>query len=156
MLIRRKNRLYLPSIISGRVDDMTKEEQAEVSKAAYWADNITSTEWPAVLNHNDCSPSAESRLTKKAAGWLMALARIAYLHPEMFAEITAKAEQMHREQIEDDSLMLQTLRNLAAIKVDAQIELEGLEEGDEIQTCTKVWNEVQREAEGSAYQVRSV
>jgi hypothetical protein len=44
--------------------------------------------------------------------WLVALARIHYLHPELFAEIASKAEETYREQIEDESELLQRVRNL--------------------------------------------
>jgi hypothetical protein len=98
---RRKN-LYLPCIIGPRLDDMSEEEVADVYKATYWADNIAASEWPAVLRHDDCSPSAKSRLKKKAAGWLMALQRIALINPELFDEGAAKADDMYREQIEDE------------------------------------------------------
>jgi hypothetical protein len=81
---------------------MTEEEVADVYKATYWADNIAGSEWPAVLRHDDCSPSAKSRLKKKAAGWLMALQRIALINPELFEEIAGKANEMYREQIEDE------------------------------------------------------
>jgi hypothetical protein len=77
---RRKN-LYLPCIIGPRLDDMSDEEVADVYKATYWADNIAASEWPAVLRHDDCSPSAKSRLKKKAAGWIMALERIGRIKP---------------------------------------------------------------------------
>jgi hypothetical protein len=102
---RRKN-LYMPCIIGPRLDDMTDEEVAELYKATYWADNITNGEWPAVLQHDDCSPSARSRLKKKAAGWLMALQRIARIHPGLFEEIAAKADEMYREQVEDEPPVL--------------------------------------------------
>jgi hypothetical protein len=114
----RKN-LYLPCVISARVDEMTDEERVTVMKAAYWADNITNGEWPAVLQHDDFNPSARSRLKKKGAGWLIALARIAYINPKLFAEITVKAEEMYRDQIETDSFELQTLRNIAEATIKA-------------------------------------
>jgi hypothetical protein len=100
-IVRRKN-LYLPCAINDQLDDMSPEEQARVYKAAFWADNITNAEWPVVLGHDDCSPSAKSRLKKKAAGWLMALGRIAYLNPELHREIVKQAEEMYRDQIGED------------------------------------------------------
>jgi hypothetical protein len=101
---RRKN-FYLPCIIGPRLDGMSAEEVADVYKATYWADNIAASEWPAVLRHDDCSPSAKSRLKRRAAGWLMALQRIARIHPELFEEIAAKADDMYREQIEDEPIV---------------------------------------------------
>jgi hypothetical protein len=98
---RRKN-LYMPCIINARIDEMSDEEVAELYKATYWADNITNSEWPAVLRHDDCSPSARSRLKKKAAGWIMALERIGRLNPKLIQEIAAKADEMYREQIEEE------------------------------------------------------
>ncbi|MGI8796908.1 MAG: hypothetical protein ACR2IR_10075 [Acidimicrobiia bacterium] len=101
---RRKN-FYMPCIIGPRVKDMSDDERVAVMKATYWADNITNAEWPAVLRHDDCSPSAKSRLKKKAAGWLMALQRIAKINPELFEEIAAKADAMYREQIEEEPVV---------------------------------------------------
>jgi hypothetical protein len=99
--VRRKN-LYLPCAIAAEIDNMSPEEQAAVYKAAFWADNITNAEWPAALGDEDCSPSAKSRLKKKAAGWLMALGRIAYLNPDLYREIVKQAEEMYRDQIGED------------------------------------------------------
>jgi hypothetical protein len=99
--VRRKN-FYMPCIIGPRFDGASDDEQAAILKATYWADNIADSEWPAVLRHDDCSPSAKSRLKKKAAGWLMALQRIARLNPEMFEELVAKADGMYRDQVEDE------------------------------------------------------
>jgi hypothetical protein len=95
---RRKN-FYLPCAIAAELDGMSEEEQAAVYKAAYWADNITNAEWPVVLGHDDFSPSAKSRLKKKAAGWFMALGRIAYLDPDLYNEIVQRAKEMYQDQI---------------------------------------------------------
>lgn len=100
-VVRRKN-FYMPCVIGERVEEMSEEEYAAILKATKWADNITNAEWPAVLGHDDCSPSAKSRLKKKAAGWLMALGRIAYLNPDLHREIVEQAEQMYRDQIGED------------------------------------------------------
>ena len=100
-VVRRKN-LYLPCAIAARTDEMSDEEHARVLKEAYWADNITNAEWPVVLAHEDCSPSAKSRLKKKGAGWLMALGRIAYLNPDLYREIVKQAEEMYRDQIGEE------------------------------------------------------
>jgi hypothetical protein len=97
-IVRRKNH-YMPCAIAAEVDGMSDEEYAETMKKTYWADLITNTEWPVVLGHEDCSPSAKSRLKKKAAGWLMALGRIAYLNPDLHREIVKQAEEMYRDQI---------------------------------------------------------
>ena len=99
--IRRKN-LYLPCVIGGRINEMTDEEVAAAYKAAYWADNITASEWPVVLREDGASRVAKSRLVKKAAGWLMALGRIALINPELFRAIVEKAMTMYREQIGEE------------------------------------------------------
>src|SRR5262249_13946396 len=101
---RRKN-FYMPCILNARVDEMSDEEYADVLKATYWADNVTNAEWPVVLGHDDCSPSARSRLKKKAAGWLMALQRVGRLNPELSEEVVAKADEMYREQVEDEPVV---------------------------------------------------
>jgi hypothetical protein len=106
----RKN-LYLPCAINARLEEMSAEEQAGVYRAAYWADNITEGEWPVVLSHEDAKRYHRSRLKKKAAGWLVAFARIVALRPEFAADIAAAAEEMYREQVGDSSFVLQTLRN---------------------------------------------
>ena len=100
-VVRRKN-LYLPCAIAAEVDEMSPEEQASVYRAAFWADNITNAEWPVVLGHENFTPSAKSRLKKKAAGWLMALGRIACLNPDLHREIVKQAEEMYRDQIGED------------------------------------------------------
>jgi hypothetical protein len=94
----RKNR-WLPCAISARFDEMSEEEQRRTLKETYWADYITDAEWQALLEHDGCSPSARSRLKKKAAGWYMALGRIAYLNPKLYNEITARSIEMYAEQI---------------------------------------------------------
>jgi hypothetical protein len=99
--VRRKN-LYLPCAIAARTEEMSDEEHARVLKAAFWADNITNAEWPVVLEHEDCSPSAKSRLKKKAAGWLVALGRIAYLNPDLYGQIVQQAEEMYSDQIGEE------------------------------------------------------
>jgi hypothetical protein len=101
----RKN-TYMPCIIGPKFEEASLAEQVRILKATYWADNITKAEWPAVLRHDDCSPSAKSRLKKKAAGWLMALQRIAYLHPELFEEIVEKSTTMYRDQVECEPRVL--------------------------------------------------
>ena len=103
--VRRKN-LYMPCIVGPRFEDANEDEQADILKATYWADSITNAEWPAVLDRDDCSPSAKSRLKKKAAGWLMALQRIGKINPELFEEVAAKADEMYREQIEEEPPVL--------------------------------------------------
>lgn len=111
---RRKN-LYLPCAINERLEDMTSEEIAAVYRAAYWADNIANAEWPVVLRHTDAKRYNRSRLKKKAAGWLVALARIADLCPELADEIAAEAERLYSEQVGGSSFLLQRVRNVTRV-----------------------------------------
>jgi hypothetical protein len=116
--VRRKN-FYMPCVVGPKFRDATKEEQARILKATYWADNATNAEWPALLG-DDCSPSAKSRLKKKAAGWLILLARIQLLNPELFADIVRRADGTYLEQIEDESHLLLTIRALADRTLEAE------------------------------------
>lgn len=116
--VRRKN-FYMPCIISERIKEMSDEEYARILKETYWADFIANAEWAALLEYDDCSPSAKSRLKKKSAGWLIALARIYYLNPRLFAETVEKAAEIYEDQIQDDSFLLQTVRNLADARINA-------------------------------------
>jgi hypothetical protein len=98
---RRKN-LYMPCIISARTDEMSEDELVAIYKATYWADNIAASEWPVVLRHDDASKANRSRLKKKGAGWIMALARIAVINPELFKAMCDQARTMYADQVEDD------------------------------------------------------
>ena len=66
------------------------------------ADLVTQTEWPVVLGHEGTKRYTRSRLVKKAAGWLVALGRIARLNPELFGAIVDRAMAMYREQVEEE------------------------------------------------------
>jgi hypothetical protein len=81
---------------------MTPEQQAEVLKRTYWADLVAASEWPALLEEDDFSPSARSRLKKKAAGWVIVLGRIAALNPTLFAEIVERATTTYDEQTQSE------------------------------------------------------
>jgi hypothetical protein len=98
--VKRKH-FWMPCILHEGFDDLPEEEQAKLYKATYWADNITHGEWKALLGHDDAKRYDKSRLKKKAAGWLMALARIAYLRPEFFAAVVKQARTMYEEQVQD-------------------------------------------------------
>jgi len=100
-VVRRKN-LYMPCIIAADVDNMTDEEHAAMLRATYWADNITASEWPVVLGHDGVPRQPGWRLRKKASGWIVALARIAWLNPELFAGIVEQARTMYVEQVKED------------------------------------------------------
>jgi hypothetical protein len=99
--VRRKH-WWMPCAINARFDEMSDEEQARTLKETYWAYNITNAEWEALLERDGCSPSARSRLKKKAAGWYMALGRIAALNPKLYNEITSRSIEMYGEQIGDE------------------------------------------------------
>lgn len=99
--VSRKN-LYMPCIIGERVEQMTDEEHAAVLKANAWADMITNAEWPVVLGHSDASKFAKARLKKKVAFWMIAMARIAVLNPELFAAAADFARSTYSEQVEED------------------------------------------------------
>jgi hypothetical protein len=106
--VRRKN-TYRPCIM---VEEFDKAEEANdtatlarLYKATAWADNISRAEWPVVLQEEVAKPHNRSRLKKKAAGWLMALQRIALLYPELFEEIADLAQRTYREQIQDEPVV---------------------------------------------------
>jgi hypothetical protein len=117
--VRRKN-TYMPCIIGPKFDQASPAEQARIFKATYWADNIANREWQALLGEEGFDRSAKSRLKKKAAGWLIALARIYYLNPELFEQIAKQAAEAYSEQVEDDSFLLQTVHNIANLTVEAE------------------------------------
>jgi hypothetical protein len=117
--VRRKN-WYMPCVIGPKFDEASEEEQARILKATYWADNLTNAEWPVLLGEDGRNPSAKSRLKKKATGWLIMLARIQILNPELFADIVQRADQTYQEQIEDTSHLLQTIRALAERTLEAK------------------------------------
>ncbi|MDQ3661261.1 MAG: hypothetical protein M3454_09435 [Actinomycetota bacterium] len=107
--VRRKN-LYRPCIMDEEFDKAHAEGDdatiARLYKATAWADNITDSEWSVVLREEDAKPYNRSRLKKKAAGWLMALQRIARLHPELFEEIADLAQRTYHEQVKEDPPVL--------------------------------------------------
>ena len=121
--VRRKN-LYMPCIIGPVFDEATPEEQARILKATFWADNITNSEWPVVLDHDEATKVNRSRLKKKGAGWMMALARIAYLNPDMFRAMCAQARTMYVDQIEEEfpwSAMVLALSGLREAEVGESV-----------------------------------
>ena len=122
----------MPCIVGPRYDEASPEEKVRLLKATKWADRIADAEWKALLGEEDANRYAKSRLKGKAAEWLMALGRIAYLNPELFAEITEKAAALYEEQIEERSFELQALRNIADMTVKA---------GDHDVIHSKLWIE---------------
>lgn len=100
-IVRRKN-TYMPCIIQADFGNLPPAEQAAVLKATYWADNITNSEWPVVLGHADVPRQPGWRLRKKASGWIVALARIAYLNPDLFGAIVEQARTMYADQVKAD------------------------------------------------------
>lgn len=95
--VRRKH-FYMPCAIGPEFEEASEEEQARILKATYWADYISTSEWEALLGHEGCSPSAKSRLKKKAAGWIVALGRIASLNPDLFLASVEQALRVYGEQ----------------------------------------------------------
>jgi hypothetical protein len=106
--VRRKN-LYRPCIMGEEFDkaeaDGADEEFGRLLKVTAWADNIAVSEWPVVLQEPEAKPYNRSRLKKKAAGWLMALQRIAYLYPELFEEIVEHSQRTYREQVREEPVV---------------------------------------------------
>ncbi len=96
-VVRRKN-LYMPCVIGPKFDEATPEEKARILRDTWWADLISNSEWKVLLTE-DFTPSAKSRLKKKAAGWLIALGRIAVLNPKLYNEVTDEAQRRYEEQI---------------------------------------------------------
>ena len=115
----RKNG-YMPCIIGPRYDAASDDEKAKLLKATKWADRITDAEWKALLGEEDANRYAKSRLKSKGVEWLMALGRIAYLNPELFAEIAEKAAALYEEQIEEQSFTLQTLHYVGRRRVKVE------------------------------------
>jgi hypothetical protein len=99
--VRRKN-WYMPCVLGPEFDQAGEDEQARILKATYWADFITAAEWEALLGEEGCSPSARSRLKKKAAGWVIALGRIAMLNPDLFMAAVEQALRLYGEQTQSE------------------------------------------------------
>lgn len=99
--LRRKN-FYAPCALGPRLDAARQDDLAEyvrLLKAASWADNITNREWPVVLDEDEATTTNRYRLKKKAAGWMMALARIAVLNPELLRSAADLAREMYADQV---------------------------------------------------------
>ena len=92
---------WLPCIISADIGNMTTQEQAAVFRATWWSDNITNSEWPALLRHEGASRSARSKLKRKAVGWFMAIGRIAAIDPEFYDAIVKEAKRLYLEQLRE-------------------------------------------------------
>jgi hypothetical protein len=92
----------MPCALGPRFDEASPEEQARILRETYWTDFVTNSEWPALLGHDDAPSYARSRLKKKAAGWLIALGRIAVLNPDLIAEIVERATATYEEQTETE------------------------------------------------------
>ena len=96
----RKND-WMPCVINADFDRMTPEEQAQVLRETKWADNITNSEWPALLRRPQASKPARSKLKRKAIGWLMALSRIVYLNKPLGGEVLRAADDLYRRQLRE-------------------------------------------------------
>jgi fructose-specific component phosphotransferase system IIB-like protein len=99
--VRRKN-FYRPCVLTEEFANADNDELVRLLKATSWCDNITNAEWKVVLGEEDASAPNRSRLRKKAAGWLIALARIAVLNPELFEAAAKDARKMYAEQVKQD------------------------------------------------------
>jgi hypothetical protein len=121
----RKN-LWHPCALGPEFEKADAAEQLRLFKATYWADNITNAEWPVLLRQPDAKNVAvnRSRLKKKASGWLMALARISVLNPDLFAAICEQARTMYADQVKDDYPWHHMAPGLAG--------LEAVEPGDKV------------------------
>lgn len=102
----RKN-LHLPCLIAAEKENKPGENRsgetlAKVLWTTYWTDNLTATEWPVALQHDGVKGYIRSKLKKKAAGWLVALGRIAAQNPELAREICTKARAMYLNQIDEE------------------------------------------------------
>jgi hypothetical protein len=116
-VVRRKN-LYRPCVMTEEFERLQAEGDhagiARLLKATAWADNFTNTEWPIVLERfaeteeelqKVRNAPARSRLKRKAAGWLVALQRMALLNPELFEGVADLAGRTYREQIQDEPVV---------------------------------------------------
>lgn len=115
-VLRRKGGWYTPCAMGPKLEALEKQAKetgdwkayAQLLKSTYWADNYTDAEWPCVLE--DTTEKSEtpvpsyvrSRLKKKAAGWIVALGRMAAVNPDLFEEVMEKAVVMYKEQTEKD------------------------------------------------------
>jgi len=97
---RRKN-LYIPCVIASRMDELPPEKQAEVYKKTWWADFLTEREWRTILGQNPPRHTSvvKSMLKKKAAGWLVALGRLATFEPELYNASVMLARDLYRDLI---------------------------------------------------------
>jgi hypothetical protein len=99
--VRRKNS-FMPCALGPRFDAADAAEQVRLLKETAWADLITEAEWKVVLGHDDATAPNRSRLKRKAAGWLMALARIAVLEPELFEQTARQARDWYADQVGEE------------------------------------------------------
>jgi hypothetical protein len=97
---RRKN-LYIPCVIASRMDELRAEKQAEIYKKTWWADFLTEREWRTILRQNPPRHTSvvKSMLKKKAAGWLVALGRLATFEPELYNASVTLARDLSQDLI---------------------------------------------------------
>lgn len=95
---RRKN-LYIPCVIAQKFDDLPPEKKVEVFKKTWWCDLLTKTEWATILDYKkvDYEHVVKSRLKKKVAGWLIALARLSLFDSKLFEEAVELAKKTYEE-----------------------------------------------------------
>ena len=99
--VRERKNTWLPCVINADLDGMSPEQQAKVFRETKWADNITNSEWPALLRRLQASKPARSKLKRKAIGWLMALSRIVYLNGPLGGEVLRAADDLYRRQLRE-------------------------------------------------------
>ena len=79
-------------------DNYTDEEWIALQKRCYFIDFITDSEWRTILDPETKNATVHrSKLKKKAAGWLMALARISLLAPEILTNAVNMARKEYAE-----------------------------------------------------------
>ena len=98
---RERKNTWLPCVINADFDEMTLQEQARVLRETKWADNVTNSEWPALLRRPEASRPARSKLKRKAIGWLMALSRIVYLNGPLGDDVLRAADDLYRRQLRE-------------------------------------------------------
>jgi hypothetical protein len=94
----RRKHMWMPCVISADFDGMTDEEKVRTLRETYWADNLTNSEWPVMLQDVRNAP-VRSRLKKKMVGWFMILGRIGALNPELYNQAYAEARALYRKQL---------------------------------------------------------
>jgi hypothetical protein len=113
--ITRKN-YWHPCVLGPEFEKLDgTADYARLLNACYWADNLTATEWPVMLEQRT-DKRVKSRMKRKIAGWLMILARIAYLNPDLFKAACADARKLYGEQVREDYPWADIVPNLVGLE----------------------------------------